>query len=103
MSFIIPVEKLRETPSMVAFFHPSPNYPFHVLLVPKRSYRSLMDLPSQDEDFIHDLFEQTQSLVREFGLEKTGYRLIANGGTYQEAPILHFHLISELPAQSNTI
>ena len=34
-----------------------------------------------------------QSLVHEFYLED-GYRLIANGGAYQDIPILHFHLVA---------
>jgi diadenosine tetraphosphate (Ap4A) HIT family hydrolase len=28
-------------------------------------------------------------------LEQTGYRLIANGGAFQDVPHLHFHLIAE--------
>jgi hypothetical protein len=30
------------------------------------------------------------------GLEAQGHRLIANGGSYQEVPMLHFHLISDV-------
>ncbi len=95
MSFILPVERLRETSSLVAFHHPSPSYPLHVLLVPKRNYASLMDVPPGDSLFLQDLMITVQSLVREFGLEQGGYRLIANGGAYQDIPVLHFHLISE--------
>lgn len=98
MSFVIPLERLRETPALLAFRHPEPSYPFHVLLVPRRSYRSLLDVPPEDTDFFRDLFDAVQSLVREFGLESTGYRLIANGGPYQEVPILHFHLVSDSAA-----
>ena len=35
------------------------------------------------------------SLVAELQLEKRGYRLIANGGAYQDVPHLHFHLVSD--------
>jgi len=35
------------------------------------------------------------SLVREFGLERDSYRLVANGGNAQEVKMLHFHLIAE--------
>jgi diadenosine tetraphosphate (Ap4A) HIT family hydrolase len=37
-----------------------------------------------------------QSLVGDFALEACGYRLVTNGGRYQDVPQLHFHLISEL-------
>jgi histidine triad (HIT) family protein len=96
MSFAIPVKRLRETPSLLAFHHPSPSYPLHVLLVARRDYHSLLDVPPDDSAFFRDLFETVQSLVREFGLEQGGYRLIANGGAYQDIPILHFHLVSEV-------
>lgn len=102
MSFAIPLERLRETPSLLAFRHPAPSYPFHVLLVPRRAYRSLMDVPLEDTGFLHDLFDAVQSLVREFGLESAGYRLIANGGTYQDVPVLHFHLVSGSAAAGET-
>lgn len=95
MSFAIPVQRLRETATLMAFHHPNPSYPFHVLLVPKRPYASLLDLPVEDTAFQQDLFSTIQSLVREFGLEGIGYRLIANGGPAQDVPLLHFHLISE--------
>ena len=95
MSFLLPVERLRETRTLIAFHHPRPGYSVHILLVPKRRLGSLLDLSAADADFTADLFETVQSLVAEFELEKRGYRLIANGGPYQEVPYLHFHLIGE--------
>jgi histidine triad (HIT) family protein len=94
MNFAIPVKRLRETATLLAFDHPSPSYPVHILVVPKRAYPSLLDVPPGDGDFLHDLLETVQSLVRELGLAEAGYRLIANGGAYQEASVLHFHLVS---------
>jgi histidine triad (HIT) family protein len=95
MSFAIPVRRLRETPTLLAFYHPSPSYPVHILLVPRRSYASLLELSPEDSEFQRDLFAVVQDLVRELGLESRGYRLVANGGAFQDAPILHFHLIAE--------
>ena len=95
MSFLIPVERLRETPSLLAFHHPQPSYPLHILIVPRRGYRSLLDLDPGDVAFQRDLVETVQSLVREFHLEDSGYRLLANGGAYQDVQVLHYHLISE--------
>lgn len=94
MSFIIPVERLRETETLMAFHHPRPSYPVHILLVPKRPLASLTDLSPADADFTADLFATAQSLIAEFNLESSGYRLISNGGSYQDIPHLHFHLIS---------
>jgi histidine triad (HIT) family protein len=95
MNFAIPLQRLRETETLLAFHHPSPSYPVHILLLPKQAYRSLLELPTGDSSFQRDLFDTVQSLVREYHLEQAGYRLIANGGAYQELPILHFHLVSD--------
>lgn len=94
MSFAIPVERLRETKTLIAFHHPKPTYPVHILLLPKRPLTTLTDLSSADADFTADLFEAAKSLIAEFNLEANGYRLITNGGPYQDIPHLHFHLVS---------
>jgi histidine triad (HIT) family protein len=94
MSFLIPAKRLRETSSLLAFHHPSPSYKFHVLIVPKRQVDSNTNLDPQDTAFLTDLYSTVQSLVNEFQLK--AYRLIVNGGEYQDFPHLHFHLISEM-------
>lgn len=99
MSFAIPVAHLRETPNLVAFRHPSPSYPFHVLIVPKKQIASLAELDPADCSFLSDLYVTVQSLVGEFNLP--AYRLIVNGGEYQDFPQLHFHLTAEVTRQRN--
>lgn len=93
MSFGIPVKRLRETSNLIAFHHPSPSYKVHILLIPKRQVQSLADLNPQDTAFLTDLYSTVQSLVKELDLK--AYRLIINGGEYQDFPHLHFHLISD--------
>jgi histidine triad (HIT) family protein len=99
MSFLIPARRLRETDSLLAFHHPQPSHPFHVLLVPKKAIRSLSELDPADP-FLADLVAATQSIVAEYHLP--AYRLIVNGGDYQDFPHLHFHLISEAPPRFPT-
>jgi diadenosine tetraphosphate (Ap4A) HIT family hydrolase len=41
-----------------------------------------------------DLLSCVSRLVVSFNLGKPGYRLIVNGGGYQDVPELHFHLVS---------
>jgi diadenosine tetraphosphate (Ap4A) HIT family hydrolase len=89
--FAIPMKRLRETGSLLAFFHPSPDYPFHVILLPQKTIRSFSDLDPADP-FLADLITAVQSLVAENHL--TACRLIVNGGEYQKFPHLHFHLTS---------
>ncbi len=95
MSFALPLKRLRETASLLAFYHPSPAYPLHILIVPKRACASLMEFSAQDGAFLIELLETVQSLVRELDLEAKGYRLVVNGGEYQDVAQVHFHLISD--------
>ena len=92
MSFAIPVRRLRETAALLVFNHPQPEHPFHVIILPKKDIRSFAALDPADP-FLADLVTAVQSLVTEFHL--SAYRLVVNGGAYQEFPHLHFHLISE--------
>ena len=93
MTFALPVKRLRETSSLMAFRHPQPAYAFHVILIPKKAVASLSEFDPSDTTFLSDLYQNVQSLVTEFQL--SAYRLIVNGGEYQDFPQLHFHLISD--------
>jgi len=95
-NFLLPFDRLRETETLIAFHHPKPAYSFHVLIVPKKTVQSLANLDANDSVFLADLFSTVQSLVNEFHL--SAYRLIVNGGEYQDFPQLHFHLISNVGA-----
>jgi diadenosine tetraphosphate (Ap4A) HIT family hydrolase len=63
-------------------------------LVPKRAISGFADPSAIDIDLLTDLQLVVQSLVAELGLEQRGYRLIVNGGAYQDIAQLHFHLVS---------
>jgi len=84
--FAIPVKRL------LAFFHPQPAYPFHVIIIPKKAIRSFSNLEPADP-FLADLVNAAQSLVAEYHL--TAYRHFLNGREYQEFPHLHFQLVSD--------
>jgi diadenosine tetraphosphate (Ap4A) HIT family hydrolase len=56
MSFLIPVRRLRDTPTLLAFHHPQPAYPLHILIVPKRSLKGLPDLTPADQGLLLEVF-----------------------------------------------
>ena len=95
MSFALPVKRLYETETLMAFHHPRPSYALHILIVPKRQIGSLTDVSPEDTALLRELLEAAQHLIKTFQLEEEGYRLIVNGGAYQEVPLLHVHLISD--------
>ena len=91
----MPIDRISETDTLIAFHHPQPAYPLHIVLIPKRAIASLMNLREEDNILLLDIVRTVQMIVELFSLEQGGYRLIVNGGKYQEIPQLHFHLISE--------
>jgi histidine triad (HIT) family protein len=65
-----------------------------ILIVPKKGIRRLTDITEKDSALLVDIFQTVTSIVDELGIEQQGYRLITNGGEYQEVQQLHFHLVS---------
>jgi len=98
LSSILPVDRLYETPRLVAFHHPKPVYPIHILIAPKKAVKNISQLVETGSEFaphfMEDLLNCVCKLVEDFALERAGYRLIVNGGSYQDVPELHFHLLS---------
>ena len=88
----IQIEIVRDTPAILAFHHTRPSYPSHIVIVPKAHIPTLLDVT--DLDLIKEIFEVATSIIRELGLQDSGFRIITNGGTFQDSKHLHFHLIS---------
>lgn len=93
---LIPAERIFETDQLIAFFHPRPVYPTHILIVPRRAVADLLGLDPNDGALLGELLALVQKLIVDMDLDKSGYRIIINGGEYQEFPQLHFHLVSEV-------
>ena len=92
---ILPINRLYDSENVLAFYHPQPAYPFHILIVPKQPVSDLMSLQEAHAPLLAECITAAQILVEKFDLTTCGYRLVLNGGRYQEIPQLHFHLISE--------
>jgi len=93
---ILPLQRVEQTGTCLAFHHPRPSYPFHVLIVPKKRLSRFDELDPSDVAIFQDLLIIVKKLVNRYNLAASGYRLILNGGRYQDFPYLHFHLVSDL-------
>ena len=89
---LMPVDRLDETDLVIAFRHPSPTHHVHILIVPKKPIKSLVDVSAEDSAILNGVFRVAAKLVNEQGLEHLGYSLVVNGGPRQDVPQLHFHL-----------
>jgi histidine triad (HIT) family protein len=95
MHNFLPVQRLYESELVVAFYHPRPSYPVHILIVPKLAIRSVLDLSATHGPLLQAVMTAVQQLVMTLGLEERGFRLVVNGGAYQEVMQVHWHLIAE--------
>ena len=76
----------------LAFLDHRPLFPGHCLLIPKRHYETLVDLP---EDWILPLFSAARLIARalEVGLKAQGSFVAINNRISQSVPHLHIHLV----------
>lgn len=92
----MPFDRLVENDHWLAFHHPQPDYPLHILILPRQYMASIEDVSTQIPEFHTDFYQITQALIEQFELNRCGYRLITNGGINQLVPCFHWHLISDL-------
>jgi histidine triad (HIT) family protein len=76
----------------VAFLDHRPVFPGHCLLIPKKHFETLNDLPAEQ---IEPFFKNAQLLARavETGLEAHGTFVAMNNRVSQSVPHLHVHIV----------
>ena len=89
------MDRLCVNDSWTAVHHPQPEYPLHILILPKAAIKSLLEVQPEKTVLFSDFFLLVKTLIRDFQLDDKGYRLITNGGSNQTVPQWHWHLISE--------
>jgi len=93
----IQVEKVKETDRVLAFHHTKPGWTLHIVIVPKQHVSRLIEL--EDSSVIQEIFEVAKDIIKEKGLAETNYKIITNGGSFQDSQHIHFHLVSGVPKQ----
>jgi histidine triad (HIT) family protein len=98
-SNILPVNRVKDTAHCLAFWHPSPSWEKHIVIVPKKAIKSLSDLKTGDEFYLKEVMLTAHTIVTELNWEDlpSGYSLTLNGGSRQEINQIHFHLHSGPP------
>lgn len=96
----IPCKKVYENQEVLAFYDIRPQAKIHVLVIPKQPYQSWDDFsiyatPHQ----MAALMQAVGIIARQLGLDKQGYRVLANNGqdAHQEVPHFHLHLLGGHP------
>ena len=91
----IEVKKETETDTILAFHHTKPNWNFHVVIIPKQHIKRLADI--EDASIISEIFSIAKDIILKYKLHESNYKIITNGGAFQDSQHLHFHLVSGKP------
>ena len=92
----IPSEKVYEDEDVLAFNDINPAAPIHVLIIPKKHIKNLMEMKAEDYKLMEKILEVIQKVAKIVGVDEKGFRLIANCGpdSGQEVMHVHFHLLA---------
>jgi len=91
----IPSKRVYEDDQVVAFHDIEPQSPVHVLVVPKKHILGVNEIAEEDEAVVGHAYAVISRLVKELGVDGTGYRVVVNSGRdgQQSVPHLHFHIL----------
>jgi len=89
----IPATVLYEDAEHLAFRDLNPAAPIHAVLVPKRHWATLFDAP--DTEAQGKLMQAACGAARALGLDRSGFRVVANYGPDggQEVMHVHYHIV----------
>ena len=66
--------------------------PTHILIVPARHIKSLMDLRTEDDTLLGRMFAVAQELAVQEKMDTRGYRVVVNTGPDGGQTVFHLHL-----------
>ena len=91
----IPSTIVHEDEHVVAFKDISPQAPVHLILIPREHFSGLNDLTQANAGALSHLGLVAKSLAERFGVQQSGWRLVANCGPDAGQTVfhLHFHLL----------
>jgi len=87
-----PARKVYEDDKIFAFEDINPQAPVHILVIPKKHFASLGELPASEAGLLGEMIIRAREIAREKRLEQSGYRLVLNTGAGAGQSVFHIHL-----------
>lgn len=92
----IPATIEFENDTLIVIRDINPQAPFHCLIIPKKTIRSIQQLEPEDSHILMEMISTAQKLAKDNCFDSKGYRLIMNceewGG--QTVFQLHMHMLA---------
>ncbi len=92
----IPSSKVYEDDKVLAFNDINPVAPYHILVIPKKHYESIIDIPKEDMEIVAHIHNVINIIAEEKGFAPKGFRIINNCGNDggQEVKHIHYHILA---------
>jgi histidine triad (HIT) family protein len=91
-----PIARVFEDDLVLAFHHPRPIAPFHVVIIPKRHTPSLLGAEARDPALLVAMIGAVQEVAKLLNVGIDGVKLTANAGAPGVTPHMHWHVTSPL-------
>lgn len=92
----IPATIEFESDTLIVIRDINPQAPFHCLIIPKKTIRSIQEIEQDDAGLLLEMIQAAKALARDHGFDQDGYRLVMNcedwGG--QTVYQLHMHMLA---------
>lgn len=96
LSFTLPVKKVFRSKKILGFYHPKPSYKKHILVIPKKNIKNLIELSKHNNiKYLLEIWNSSKKIASKCFGENSLYVLCANGGKRQEVQQVHFHLFKD--------
>jgi len=88
----IPSAPLHESDQVLAFADIQPQAPVHLIIIPKKHYSQLGEIPSEELGVLEEMVETARNLAKKQGIDEKGYRLALNVNREGGQSVYHVHL-----------
>lgn len=92
----IPSNKVYEDDKVIAFNDINPLAKYHILVIPKKHYESIIDIPENEMNIVSHIHNIINKIAKDKGFDKFGFRIINNCGedAGQEVKHIHYHILA---------
>ena len=93
----IPSNKIYEDDKVLAFHDINKEAPIHFLVIPKEHIASVNEINSKNSEIISHIFVIINKIVKDLGIDESGYRIVNNCGKDggQTVNHIHFHVLGQ--------
>ena len=88
----IPSKIVYEDDQVLAFEDIHPQAPVHILIIPRKHISTVLEAAPGDNELLGHMFQTANSLARERGFAKDGFRLVMNCNREAGQTVFHIHL-----------